>query len=458
MKTFNKKLSTYNFLNYKKYFPYFESRLENLLYPSLRSQSLLSNQNNFWSKAYNVNKIFFIKNFIKVIFILLPRLLYILISIILISSKEKSQGNKIAFLLSRAAGIKDKNLLEDFRFRGLEKSLLKKNIKSIYFIFDNQKIDNKKGKIFLRYRDIYSISKLIYDSNFLIKNKTKAYWIANLKINIIQTKILSIFLKFSNYCFFWDFNYQHYPFFIAGYLNNNNLIGSMHGFHNSEHMPWINPSLIKHLEINHKFCDYKLCASSFLVPIKASNEIRGDFKEFAYNGQNLSLVVVQENQYSENELVNWISRNKIHFEKIYIKFRPDKADSESLIKTFKDFQITWNEYVDTEKNNNENFFFIGQSSTYLLELGNKGEKVIIFNDDKLNWFKNPACEFIDLQYLLSKKVINGNFLKKNLFYCDKKMTFFDLFKSKNLNDLKIAFINHKIFVENKIQILSTLFN
>ena len=71
----------------------------------------------------------------------------------------------------------------------------------------------------------------IYNLKFIFsKNKVK-YWRYILKINIYQAKILSLFTKYTNYCFFWDFNYDHYALFLGGYIGGSNLVGSMHNYH-----------------------------------------------------------------------------------------------------------------------------------------------------------------------------------------------------------------------------------
>lgn len=455
MKTFNLNLLKYNSSNYDFNFKNITTKNESLLYPSLRSKSLLSGDPNFWEREYNFNTILVIRNLIKIIFLRLPRILINYFRIIIYTSMKKSEGKKIAFIITRAAGIKIVNSLEDYRFSGLEKNLEKKNIKTIYFVHDNNPIRYKGEKIYIRYKDIFNISELIYSFYYLIKRIKFSKWEADLKINIIQSKILSQFLNFSNYCFFWDFNFQNYPFFIAGYLNNNKLIGSMHGFHNKYHMPWINSELIKHLKIKHDFCNYNLCCSlskNEKIQIN-SKAIKGKRINFNKN----SIVIIQENQCSEIELVNWVMYNKKKFHKVYIKLRPDRADSQSLINTLNKTKLDWFEFNPKIIEKDEDLFFIGQSSTYLIELAENGFKVIFFNSQKANWFTNPTCSFANFRYLLSNNVICKNYEEYNIFSCGNRENFSAILKKEKSKKLTLALINHHIFTKIKIKAISSLF-
>ncbi len=455
MKTFNPNLLNYNDSNYKLNFKNIIAKNESLLYPSLRSKSLLSGDPNFWEKDYNFKSILVIRNLIKIIFLRLPRISINFLKIIIYTSIQKRKGKKIAFIVSRAAGIRNIDSLEDYRFSGLEKNIEKKDIKTIYFVYDNKTIRYKGEKIYLRYKDISNISELIYSLSYLIRKIDVKNWEADLKINIIQTKILSLFLYFSNYCFFWDFNFQNYPFFIAGYLNNNKLIGSMHGFHNNDHMPWINSKLIQHLKIKHHYCNYDLCCSlSKNENIQINPEA---FKIKKINFTKNSLVIIQENQCSEFELINWIMHNQKNFYRLYIKLRPDRADSNSLINSLRNHKLDWVEFNPKKIEKDEDLFFIGQSSTYLLELAGIGCKVIFFNSQKVSWFTNPSCSFTNFRYLLSNNVISKNYKEYNIFSCDKGENFTDILKKEKSKELSLALINHHIFTKNKIKAIFSLF-
>ena len=86
-----------------------------------------------------------------------------------------------------------------------------------------------------------------------------------MKNTIISSYLISFYTKFTNVCFFWDFNYDHYPLFLGGHFSNNKLIGSMHNFHSLKLLPWISDTNLKELKIRYYFNDYETCYRYFTI-------------------------------------------------------------------------------------------------------------------------------------------------------------------------------------------------
>ena len=463
MKTYYPELSSYNDINFKKNYNKISSKLKLLAYPCLLSKSYLSGNPEYWDQ--NINQKLTLRDFLNLIRI--PRILLSYISIIIYFFISSIRNKKIAFLLTRAAGIHSSKSLDDFRFDGLSKELNKKNIMTIYYIFDNSKLKNPinlQPKLF--HRDVIILAKLqnifeLVSQKIIRKNFFKEkLWEKDLELVIKSSRIISKFTKFSSYSFFWDFNYQNYPFFLGSYLSKNKLIGSMHAFHNSKHMPWMSSDCVKNTGIKHFFNDYKSINDFSKKDNKAKNKNIKKVKSKKIDLKKISdLVIIQENQLSQEDLIQWLSNQRIKERKIHVKFRPDNADADFLIKLLEKYGINWSSININKKLNSRRTIYLGKASTYLLDLALNGENVMIFGDEDNYWFKDPSRDFVDLY----SKINNSFFNKFRKEYklpvvINHKKIFHDLsIKENDEKELINILMNHYLFRVNKIKILKELF-
>ena len=68
-----------------------------------------------------------------------------------------------------------------------------------------------------------------------------------------------------------------------------------------------------------------------------------------------------------------------------------------------------------ETKTEENIIFIGQSSTYILDLALEGKNVIIFTNNSTNWFTEPARKYANYE-LISDENLNSKGSLININY------------------------------------------
>ena len=229
------------------------------VYPSLLSKSISFETGNYWEKKFNILRLINFKiNPFKIV-----RLFISYFQIILLYIYCFLKRKKIICLLTRAQGIRKKYSIEDYRFQGLEEKL-RKEYNIVYFFHGKKKSKIITDSPIIYSSDIYSLSRLIFiliypfiEFNFRFRKKKFLIWNYDLSINLISSLIISLYTRFINLSFFWDFNYYHYPLFLGSFLTETKLIGSMHNFNYYGQLPWISDEIVKHLNINYKFNDYE---------------------------------------------------------------------------------------------------------------------------------------------------------------------------------------------------------
>ena len=425
------------------------------VYPSLLSKCISFKNGNYWEKKFNIfSLINFIINPLKII-----RLSYSYLKILLLYIFSLVKRKKIICLLTRAQGIRQKTSIEDYRFKGLEEKL-KKEFNIVYFFHGKNKSKSAINFPVIYSSDIYNFSKFIFllvypflEICFFLKNKPFLFWHYELIINLISSLILSLYSKFINISFFWDFNYYHYPLFLGSHLTKTKLVGSMHNFNYFCQLPWISDATVRHLKINYKFNDYK-SIFNFLKNNYAEKNKQGT--NLRIKNSNLNVVIIQENQTNQESLVKFIFSIKNKINKIYIKERPDKDKSDLLINLLKLHNLKFDYMNDIFTKKTKDFIFFGTSSSLLLDLAACDRIAISYSSNKNKFFNFPSRNFIQLSN--TKDIDNLNYQKfvENPIYISNKREFTELFNKKELIVQSNSTRNHHMFNKYKIDSIMNL--
>tara|TARA_B100000242_G_C43051088_1_gene491075 strand:+ start:963 stop:2324 length:1362 start_codon:yes stop_codon:yes gene_type:complete len=420
-----------------------------LAFPSLLSKSILSKDLNYWNKRYS----FKIKLILKIIKFPLFRFLLNFIKINNYCENQKKIGRKVVCLLTRKTGIRNNDSYEDYRFKNLEKKLVNNNLSVIYYCKGKRFKSNAKNLILFS-KDIDILVDFILNLNFLFNsfkcNRNYLFkWEYDLRSVYLSSKILSFFIKKIDSVFFLDFNYQHYPLFLAGHFNEIPLVGSMHAFHPYRIIPWISSKCLKQLKIKYLFNDYYSCLqfSNFKF-----NE--NTFKKINWNSnlKKVSIVIIQENQNHQYPLLKYIKKNKRYIDDIYVKFRLDNCGVDTLKIYLDELNLEFKEIKNLYSSKTKDYLFFGNSSTLLLDLALEGRRVYSFSNDGENDIEKPVRNFVNL---LKKSEISNLKYSQNPKIISKKCEFKSLFKNISLFPSNSA-INHKMFNKYKIDNLISL--
>lgn len=433
--------------------------IEKLAFPSLYSR-YYKNKDNYFSDKFKYTKYDF---YIIILFpLILLRLIFTYLLFFLYYILSKLTNKKIIIILTREAGIKNRKSLEDYRFLGLSRLLRKKNFYVIYFYHGDKLFLSHFNVLFSRDISFFSRNLLnIYNfvrRIFLIKKKLNR-WEYDLKITIFSSYLISLYTKFTNACFFWDFNYDHYSLFLGGHLSNNKLIGSMHNFHAFKLLPWISDSNLKELKIKYYFNDYETCyryykkdlTKNFLPPLS---------KVLIRNAK-INILLIEENQTNQDSTLKYIKNNKKFIRSVSVKFRSDFKSKSKLRSKLNSLGIKYSE-VQVLNKLDKDIVVIGSVSTLLLKFASKGFLVFSFSDDhRENLINFPSRKFIDLDHLRN--------LPKNEKYYENPIsitenTNLESFLKSNMIQLKtsqsvnnnLLFSNYKI--KSLVKLIMTSFD
>ncbi len=361
---------------YSYYFNNFDKKDPRLYaFPALLSKSLTSRNKDYWDSFYKIS-LKEIVNFFRVPFL---RLIITYFRVQLFCNREKINGKTTICLLTRSAGIRDNNSLEDYRFKGLEQNLAKNNYSSIYFYHGNYKKNNARN-IKILSNDFDRLTSLIlfikkWFELFSFNRKKRLFlWNYDLNYFYLKSKILSIYLGRVDKIFFLDFFYENYPLFLSGHYCRKKLIGSMHGYHPMYLLPWLSDKYLDKLKIKYVFNDYD--------SIFKNNKIKIQFRKILWksNYEKYSIVIIQENQSNQDELIKFIKINSSNFDKIYVKFRPDKVGNIDLLKILKKYNLEYDE-LNFDISNRDDILVFGNKSTMLLGLALSGKRVFAFQNE-----------------------------------------------------------------------------
>ena len=355
----------------------------------------------------------------------------------------KKNGHYI--LLTRSKGIRSYHSLEDYRFKGLSKKLSKQG--QIYF-FINGEMNNINFSLHPR---VY-INDFIYLAEFLIfgfnlKSLSKELvWEQDAQVLNKSSYIIALLLSNEFNIFFWDFYTDHCPLILGGLRKNCKLVGSIHAFTQKNVLPWIEKDWILAKLIKHNFISYKEIFNNKSVN-NYVNQIKVE-SSFVIKNKLEILVLIEENYtLDENGLkryfsIEWASKNKSYFKKIFIKVRRDNAFTKDFLDKcslmgISDFTLI----KDIDKNLYQKIFVVGSYSSYLLELASK--KILCSSVSNLAPppFMNPAWELVEIY----KYDSSSDFIIENPLNFNTK----SIFLSSNFNNFKFipskACINHLVF-------------
>ena len=425
------------------------------IYPSLLSKCISFKNGNYWEERFSIFSISnFIINPLKII-----RLLFSYFKILLIYIFGLIKRKKIICLLTRTQGIRQKTSIEDYRFKGLEERL-KKEFYIVYFFHGKNKSKSATNFPVIYSSDIYNFSKVIFlliypflKVYFTLKKKPFLFWHFELAINLFSTLILSFYSRFINISFFWDFNYYHYPLFLASHLTKTKLIGSMHNFNYYYQLPWISDATVRHLKIKYKFNDYK-SIFNFLKNNYAEKNKKS--LNLMIKNSNLNIVIIQENQTNQESLIKFIFSIKNKINKIYIKIRPDKDKSDLLINLLKFYNLKFDYINDIFAKNTKNFIFFGTSSSLLLDLAATNRIAISFSTNKKKVFNFPSRNFIQLFNTEDIHNLNDQKIIENPIYISNKSQFTELINHRKLIVQANSTRNHHMFNKHKIDSIMNL--
>ena len=356
-------------------------------------------------------------------------------------------------LLTRSKGIRDKNSLEDYRFKGLEKELSKYGKVCFYIHGNLQKFNFSFAPRF--YDEDFNYFAEFITFGFGFRNqKFKYVWQQDLKVNKFKAKLISKVFSHNDKIFFWDFNRQHCALFLAGYLKDCRLFGSMHAFTEKDNLPWIENSWSLSQLIKHTFIDYYSIFSKNEVKVFA-NKLKKR-ATFFINKIPDRLIILEENYTIDNAglkrfyHLEWAIKNKKFFKQIFIKKRPDNAFTNIFINEcnrygLKDFILI--EDLKNIKNLND-VLVIGSSSSYLLELSSKKTLCFSISNKQLPPFRNPSWEFYEV---FNESQLDENIQIANPIYLPTSKTFYDLLKKGTQVIPSNACLNHMSFRKFGVQ-------
>lgn len=425
------------------------------VYPSLLSKSISFETGNYWKKKFNILRLINFKiNPFKIV-----RLFISYFQIFLLYIYCFLKRKKIICLLTRAQGIRKKYSIEDYRFQGLEEKL-RKEYNIVYFFHGKKKSKFITNSPIIYSSDIYSLSRLIFiliypfiEFNFRFRKKKFLIWNYDLSINLISSLIISLYTKFINLSFFWDFNYYHYPLFLGSFLTETKLIGSMHNFNYYGQLPWISDEIVRHLDINYKFNDYE---SIFDIIKKNDKVYFKSIKNLAIQNSKFNIVIIQENQTNQESLIKFIVSIKNKINKIYVKTRPDKDKTYLLIKLLNLNSLNFEFIEDLLTQKTKDFFFFGTSSTLLLDLAAKNRIAISYSTNKHRFFDYPSRNFVELSDLNNTNDSNNQKFIENPIYVSNKKNFLELINKKNYLVTSNSTRNHMMFNDHKIDSIMNL--
>ena len=438
---------------YQKFYEIKNNLINKLAFPSLYSK-YFKDKNYYFSNRFEYSK------YDLYIIILLPLVLlrlsftYLLFFSYYILSKLNKK--RIIILLTREAAIKDSKNLEDFRFSGLSKLLRKKNFNIIYFYHGYKLFLSHTNVLFSR--DILFFSRNILNIYYFIRlifftKRKLAQWEYDLKITIISSYLISLYTKYTDACFFWDFNYDHYSLFLGGYLSKNRLIGSMHNYHSIKLLPWISDSVVKDLQIKYYFNDYETCYGYYKKDL--TEKFLPPLAKFYFQGSKIDILLIEENQTNQDSTLRYLNENKGLIRCLYIKFRPDFSLKSKLSYKLNSLGLNYTEIKDLNKINKD-IIIIGSVSTLLLEFAAKGFLVLSFSEyPKNNLINLPSRRFVNLDYL-------RNYPQNQIFYenpisISKNTNLKSLFKRDNfLLKTSESVNNNQLFSIYKIKSLVNL--
>ena len=425
------------------------------VYPSLLSKSISFETGNYWEKKFNILRLINFKiNPFKIV-----RLFISYFQIFLLYINCFLKRKKIICLLTRAQGIRKKYSIEDYRFQGLEEKL-RKEYNIVYFFHGKKKSKFITDSPIIYSSDIYSLSRLIFiliypfiEFNFRFRKKKFLIWNYDLSINLISSLIISLYTRFINLSFFWDFNYYHYPLFLGSFLTETKLIGSMHNFNYYGQLPWISDEIVKHLDINYKFNDYE----SIFDFIKKNDKVYfKSIKNLAIQNSKFNIVIIQENQTNQESLIKFIVSIKNKINKIYVKTRPDKDKTDLLINLLKFNSLNFDYIDDLLTQKTKDFFFFGTSSTLLLDLAAKNRIAISYSTNKHRFFDYPSRNFVELSDLNNTNDSNNQKFIENPIYVSNKKNFLELINKKHYLVTSNSTRNHMMFNDHKIDSIMNL--
>lgn len=403
-------------------------------YPALLSHSLLNLSPDYWS--LNISSTSYLKKLLHILYIpdfllkLFVRRIYILIL--------RRKKTKSVMILTRSASICNQTDLDDFRFSGLTSTLksLDESIDVEYFVHMNKRLQQHENKsYYLDSSSLQRIAELLTVIYFIATSffgrKSIKFWYFNLVVFRIKADLIKLFLRPQSKCFYWDFNYQHYPLFLAATELAITCIGSMHGFHNRQHMPWmsakdtLNSFHIAYSCTYHKFCDYN-SVGALLAQQACNNKLPiRNIRQIKERHISTNLIIIQENQISQSKLLKWVASNFDMFSSVYIKLRPDKNYSDEFLACIDSFGFSYS-IVDSINFDSSSVYVIGQCSTFLLSLALDGYRVIIFDGERLDWFSNPANKFYNYSNNEIGKFLSEGIIYDNLYLASPSISFQDM--------------------------------
>ena len=379
----------------------FNSKSTNYIaFPSLFSKYYRT-KNEYFSLNLKSKKqdLYILLTFPIIIIRLIFTYILLLVNFIFCSLNSK----KIILILTRELGIKNFNSLEDYRFKGLEELIKKKDFNVFYYYHGNKFFLNKLNV--LQSRDIFFLSKNILNIYYLFRKifpnhrHNISIWEYDLNITILSSYLISFYTKLVHSTFFWDFNYDHYSLFLGGYIGGSNLVGSMHNYHYIKRMPWISDNKTFELGINYKFNDYKSCYE--LYKKNPKKLCLPSIIKYKIKGPKIDLVLIEESQTDQTKTITFIKENKDIIDNFYIKLKPSFKNHSKLISRLENMKIEYT-LIETIERLDKNIIVIGSSSTLLLDLASKGYLVLSFSNSKNEKpFNSPSREFVNLDHIIS---------------------------------------------------------
>ena len=138
-----------------------------------------------------------------------------------------------------------------------------------------------------------------------------------------------------------------------------------------------------------------------------------------------------------NQLFEYIFKNRKLISNIFIKLRPDKNSVDKFFNEFKKFELDYKIINNIFDDRTKNYIFIGSASTLLLDIASTGRLVLSFDNKSKQIFDSPVRKFVDF-YKGSKNILNKDFIF-NPIYISKKDSF------KKYCSIKICYESLKNF-------------
>ena len=339
-----------------------------------------------YAESHNTSSIAFLS---PLKFILLPLFvirLVLSLSVLFVRSSYLAFFNIPHFLvLMRQQGYVSQ-LDSDYRFPFLTRALsLSGCVSSIY---------HGSYKPFLPHpfachtADLFLIAEILSSLYYFFFPKTSSQQKLSLSI-FISAFLLSLALNRYDRVFYWDYNIQHSPIYLAAWFRRCHRVGSIHAYHDFSIVPWCFPdSSSIHIKYGGKFIslsdfNLKSARGTFLESKSVSSTLSTS------ETSNLIDIVILEEPFAvtpspaQLQLVYLIAHSSDLIRTVYLKPRPDRAFTDSYLGFLSSHSIKPIILDDIPTNPSNATLMIATRGSYPHDLSLIGHHVILVSEEPI---------------------------------------------------------------------------